>query len=73
GKHVIIWFHNQTIFYAYDQQRIYWVHKDSSAKPQPKGKGASLMIASFVSADFGFLTLLNGQKTAQKLIKPGKN
>ncbi|TFK20849.1 hypothetical protein FA15DRAFT_682357 [Coprinopsis marcescibilis] len=73
GKCVIIWFHDETIFYAHDRRRIYWVHKDSSAKPQPKGEGASLMIADFVSADFGFLTSLNGHKTARQLIKPGKN
>ncbi|KAF8184177.1 hypothetical protein BJ912DRAFT_975118 [Pholiota molesta] len=36
-------------------------------------KGASLMIAHFVSADFGWLTSPDGTKSAIHIFKPGKN
>jgi hypothetical protein len=38
-----------------------------------KGEGISLMVADFVSAKFGFLASADGSKTAQRVMKPGKN
>lgn len=72
GRRVIVWFHDESIFYANDRRKKGWYHKDASAKPYAKGEGASLMVARFVSAEFGWLTSL-GTKTAQRLFKPGKN
>jgi hypothetical protein len=40
GKRVIVWFHNESVFYAHDQQKKEWYHKDTSAKPCAKGEGA---------------------------------
>jgi hypothetical protein len=56
GKRVIAWFHDESVFYAHDWWKKGWYHKDASAKPYTKGEGASLMIADFVSADFGWLS-----------------
>jgi len=53
GGRVIVWFYDESVFYAHDQRKKEWYHKDASAKPYVKGEGASLMIANFVSADFG--------------------
>ncbi|KAJ7165269.1 hypothetical protein C8R46DRAFT_865640, partial [Mycena filopes] len=60
GKRVVIWYHDESIFYAHDRHRKSWRHKDASVKPYKKGEGASLMVADFVSADFGWLV---GPKT----------
>ena len=70
GKRVVAWFHNESAFYAHDQQKKRWYHKDASAKPYAKGEGASLMIADFVSADFGWLTSPDGKQSARHLSKP---
>lgn len=73
GKRVIAWFHDESVFYAHDRRKKGWYHKDGSAKPYAKGEGASLMVADFVSADFGWLSSLDGKKSARRLFKPGKN
>jgi hypothetical protein len=49
------------------------VHKDKKAVPHPKGEGASLMVADFVSADYGWLTSPDKTETAQVFFKAGKN
>ncbi|KAF8319836.1 uncharacterized protein EI90DRAFT_2940083, partial [Cantharellus anzutake] len=46
-QHVVVWFHNESIFYAHDRRKVCWVHDSESAKPYAKGKGASLMITDF--------------------------
>jgi hypothetical protein len=73
GKRVVIWFHNESIFYAHNHWKKGWHHKDAPAKPYVKGEGASLMVADFVSADFGWLELPDGTKNARRVMKPGKN
>jgi len=40
---------------------------------QPKGEGASLMVAHFVSADYGWLQSPDGKETARILFKAGKS
>jgi hypothetical protein len=40
-------------FYANNRCKQCWVHKDEQAVPWAKGEGASLMMADFVSADYG--------------------
>ncbi|KAL1724767.1 hypothetical protein EV714DRAFT_222503, partial [Schizophyllum commune] len=52
---LVIWFHDESTFYANDRREIIWVHQDSSATPRAKGEGASYMVADYVSADYGFL------------------
>ncbi|THV05625.1 hypothetical protein K435DRAFT_816328 [Dendrothele bispora CBS 962.96] len=71
GKRIIVWYHDETIFYAHDRRRKNWVHKDASAKPYAKGDGHSFMIADYVSADFGWLRSLDG-RSARRVMFPGK-
>ncbi|KJA13708.1 hypothetical protein HYPSUDRAFT_151281 [Hypholoma sublateritium FD-334 SS-4] len=73
GLQVIAWFHDESIFYAHDRRKRAWYHKDAPATPYRKGEGASLMIADFVSADFGWLCSPDGRRTARRILKPGKN
>ncbi|KAF8168422.1 hypothetical protein B0H34DRAFT_793028 [Crassisporium funariophilum] len=68
---VTVWFHDETIFYAHDRQKRLWIYKDIPAKPYAKGDGASLMIAHYISADFGWLVW--GDSLAQQIHKPEKN
>ena len=52
--HTVVWHHDESTFYANDRQKIHWVHRDEAAVPYAKGEGASLMVADFVSADYGW-------------------
>ncbi|KAJ3840965.1 hypothetical protein F5878DRAFT_672164 [Lentinula raphanica] len=70
---VILWFHDESIFYAHDRRRKCWYHKDAPPKPYRKGEGASLMVSDFVSAEFGFLRSPDGLESAQRIFRPGKN
>ncbi|KAF8162642.1 hypothetical protein B0H34DRAFT_649809, partial [Crassisporium funariophilum] len=48
GTHrVIVWYHNESTFYAHDRRTRRWVHRQEKAKPYAKGEGYSLMIADF--------------------------
>jgi len=71
-KNVVVWFHNESTFYTHDHCGQCWVHEMESLKPQPKGKGASLMVAHFVSTDYGFLQSPDGTETACVLFKASK-
>ena len=71
-KNTVVWFHDESTFYAHDHHSLHWGHADKHAKPQPKGKGVLLMVAHFVSADYGYLQLPDGTKTARVLFKAGK-
>lgn len=73
GQHVIVWFHDESIFYANNWQQKSWYHKDTPAKPYAKGEGVSLMIVDFVSADFGWIQFLDGKHSAWHIMKLGKN
>ncbi|KAJ7097672.1 hypothetical protein C8R44DRAFT_643180, partial [Mycena epipterygia] len=55
GRRVIIWYHDESVFYAHDRQHRTWYHKDSPAKPYAKGEGHSFMVADYFSSDFGWL------------------
>ncbi|KAG6903166.1 hypothetical protein C0995_002709, partial [Termitomyces sp. Mi166 len=46
-----------------------WYHKDGPAKPYKNSDGASLMVADYVSADFGWLHSKDGKRSAW-LMKP---
>ena len=70
---LVIWFHDECIFYAHDWCIIHWVHSSETAKPYAKGEGQSLMVANFVSANYGFLSSAEGAESACIEIKPGKN
>ncbi|KAF7347122.1 hypothetical protein MVEN_01466400 [Mycena venus] len=54
GRTVVIWRHDECIFYANDRRKIRWVHAGEKAKPYAKGEGASMMVAAFMS-EYGWL------------------
>jgi hypothetical protein len=68
----VVWYHDESTFYANDRRTQRWVPEDESAVPQPKGEGASLMVADFVSADYGWLRSPDGTEDAWVLFKAGK-
>ena len=70
---VVVWFHDESTFYANDHRKLHWVHKNETAVPHPKGEGASLMVADFVSADYGWLHSPDNTKEARVFFKAGKN
>ncbi|RDX56410.1 hypothetical protein OH76DRAFT_1477023 [Lentinus brumalis] len=70
---VVYWWHDESVFYAHDRRQTRWVHKSEKAVPRAKGEGASLMVADFVSADYGWLRSPDGKESARVLFKPGKN
>lgn len=54
---LVVWFHDESTFYAHDRQLTRWVHEGETAALYKKGEGVSLMVADFVSADYGWLRL----------------
>lgn len=68
----VVWFHNKSTFYAHDCCDQYWHHETECPKPQPKGKGVSLMVAHFISADYGYLQSPDGTETACVLFQASK-
>ena len=73
GRRVVVWFHDESVFYAHDRWKKGWYHKDASAKPYAKGEGKSLMVVDFVLADFGWLASPDGRQLVQHLFRPGVN
>jgi hypothetical protein len=77
GRRVITWFHDESVFYAHDRRKKSWYHKDAAAKPYAKGDGHSLMVADYVSADFGWLRSSSpasdsgGERSARRILRPG--
>lgn len=72
GKWVVLWFHDESTFYANDQQRKHWIQENETAKPYAKGEGASLMAVDFVSADYGWLRSQDQKRSTQWLFRAGK-
>jgi DNA-directed RNA polymerase subunit N (RpoN/RPB10) len=69
----VVWFHDESTFYANDRRKLRWVHKNEKAVPRAKGEGASLMVTDFVSADYGWLRSLDKTKEARVIFKAGIN
>ncbi|KAI0324035.1 hypothetical protein GY45DRAFT_1349605 [Cubamyces sp. BRFM 1775] len=72
-KHVVYWWHDESVFYAHARRTTRWVHKSEKAVPRAKGEGASLMVADFVSADYGWLRSPDGKTSTRVFFCPGKN
>ncbi|EUC54171.1 hypothetical protein RSOL_032510 [Rhizoctonia solani AG-3 Rhs1AP] len=70
-KPVMVWFHDELIFYANDRRLTRWINCAEGAKPYAKGDGASIMVADFVGID-GWLTGPNGEST-RVVMYPGTN
>ena len=63
-RHAVLWFYDESTFYAHDRRKKRWVHKSEKAKPYAKGEGHSLMVADFVSVDYGWLQSPDGNESA---------
>ena len=70
-RNKVSWVHDETIFHAHDRRELRWVPDTETAVPKPKGEGASLMVADFVSADYGWLRSPDGEESARVVIRPG--
>ncbi|KAF8753775.1 hypothetical protein RHS01_06737 [Rhizoctonia solani] len=70
-KPVIIWFHDESIFYANDRRTVRWVYIGEHPTPFKKGEGCSIMIADFVCAELGWLRGRNGSESARVAMYPG--
>ncbi|QRV73726.1 DDE family endonuclease [Ceratobasidium sp. AG-Ba] len=71
-KQVIVWFHDESIFYANDRRHVRWVYVGEHAIPFKKGEGRSIMIADSMCAEFGWLRGENGAM-ARVDLSPGKS
>ncbi|KZV69533.1 hypothetical protein PENSPDRAFT_608568 [Peniophora sp. CONT] len=69
----VIWYHDESTFYANDRRLVRWVHTGEKPVPRAKGEGASLMVADFVSADYGWLASPDKKESARVLFKPGNS
>ncbi|KAJ3990959.1 hypothetical protein F5050DRAFT_1547095, partial [Lentinula boryana] len=47
GCQTVVWFHDESIFYAHDCRKAQWVADGVSPEPYAKGEGISLMVADF--------------------------
>ncbi|KAJ7308753.1 hypothetical protein DFH08DRAFT_719618, partial [Mycena albidolilacea] len=65
ARRTVIWYHDESIFYAHDRRRKAWYHKDADAIPYKKGDGVSYMVANYFSADFGWLRTSDGKPSAR--------
>ncbi|QRW10466.1 DDE superfamily endonuclease [Ceratobasidium sp. AG-Ba] len=54
-KIVVVWFHDESTFYAHDRRRTRWCLEGESLAIYKKGEGILVMVADFVSADYGWL------------------
>ncbi|KAJ3814714.1 hypothetical protein F5876DRAFT_86258 [Lentinula aff. lateritia] len=67
------WDEQDLLEYSLWSGRVIWVRNNESAIPYAKGEGVSLMVADFVSADYGWLRSHDGKDSAQVVFRPGKN
>ena len=68
-------FHDESIFNAYDDQKVQWGRSDMQTI-RPKGKGSGIMVSDFVEENMGFLNFLDdsGKKNiARVLLEYGQN
>ena len=72
-RHIVYWHHDETTYTQNDRRQVRWVPKDEKPVPQPKGEGSSLMVADFVSADYGWLRSPDRKEEARVLFKAGTN
>jgi transposase len=72
-RRIVLWFHDESTFYANDWHIARSIHKGEKPTPYAKGEGTSEMVADLVSADFGWLRSPDGKEEARVLFKAGEN
>ncbi|EGN94508.1 hypothetical protein SERLA73DRAFT_171486 [Serpula lacrymans var. lacrymans S7.3] len=73
AKRVVVWWHNESTFYANDRRKVYWVHLTEKAVPCQKGEGVSIMVADFISVDYSWMTSPDSKQCTRILFKASKN
>lgn len=69
---MVFWFHDESTFYTHDWCRKRWILESETAKPYAKGEGASLMVADFFSAEYGWCRSPDGKESTRVLFRAGK-
>jgi hypothetical protein len=69
---MVLWYHDETSFQAHNRCQTAWYHNSTTPVPYAKGEGASIMIADFISAYYGWLRSPDGQESAQVVFQAGK-
>jgi hypothetical protein len=71
----VLWFHDESTFFAHDCRKYGRVFPGVPPELEPKGEGPSLMVADFVSAEYGFLSSCNpaDPDLTQLLFRAGKS
>ncbi|PSS02209.1 hypothetical protein PHLCEN_2v4065 [Hermanssonia centrifuga] len=52
---LILFTHNESTFYAYNRRKTKWFHSSAKATPVRKGKGESIIVSDFLTAEWGRL------------------
>ncbi|KAJ7318929.1 hypothetical protein DFH08DRAFT_970826 [Mycena albidolilacea] len=68
----VIWYQDESIFYAHDHRQKSWYHKDADSVPYKKGDGHLYMVTDYFSAHYGWLCFSDGQPTTCRAMCPGK-
>jgi hypothetical protein len=71
-RRVVLWYHNESTFYAHNRRKKLWQHPRTRPDLEQKGNGPSIMVANFVSANYGFLASKDGSESTCVLFKAGK-
>lgn len=72
-RHIVVWFHDESTFYANDRRKGGWRRLGASITPYAKGEGASQMVVDMVSPEYGWLRSPDGTEAARILFKAGVN
>ena len=59
NKHLVIIYHDESTFNAYDAPCRRWVDPSGSAAIRPKGKGRGIMVSDYIEEYGGLLALTN--------------
>lgn len=52
---LILFTHDESVFFQNDQRKTCWSYQDSGPAPKPKGNGQSLIVSDFLMAEWGCL------------------
>jgi len=59
---LILMTHDESTFYANNEQKTHWYHESEAPMPVKKGEGASIMTSDFLTSEWGCLTSEDGTK-----------
>ncbi|KZV60498.1 hypothetical protein PENSPDRAFT_593984 [Peniophora sp. CONT] len=71
ARPLVRWVQDESTYFEHDRRHEQWTRPGECPVPQPKGEGESIMIADFVSADYGWLRGGDGS-SARLVFRAGK-